>query len=418
MQAMDLFPVTTRQALKFTTVEIAPYSMSVRDGPLTRILTMETQLSREALRICTCGEELKTRDLHFMMAFLGPVMSILGDAPGNNRRAVWVIHRVSKEAFVPSSKRPLDALTAVESLETPLPCITENSYLLTCFNGDIVDRDSHRMNMSRTNTMLHKYEGASELTLTRANDGWLTLQERTYVPGAELVRSTALNMGLKCRCRTKGVRLAGCAKRHSFGPFVTEIDGTLMGASSADSDAGLKTLDLDVLRLPPVGDERMITLLESIFSGQETDMHTQVAAVASALDCVPKGSLSLSDGPVSKYRSAGAFVWNNLMADKLLFLGVEARLQPWAMLLPCIIAGMGRAGEGPEQETVAYALLDQIRRTVEARLILDQSAMDRALEGKERSSSTPQSPLVVSRKRVLDVGNPALLSKKRGSGDA
>lgn len=389
---MDLFPDTARMVLQDTTKEIAPAALLVQDGPLIRTLTMESQLSREALRICSCGEGPQAQDLQFLLAFRGPVLNILGDASATTEGAVWVIHHVSgmrtrsAEASVYLSKTLLyDA--AADSPESCPPCITEDSYILSCFSGDITDRDRSRSTTSRMNAILHKCEGASELTLTRACDGWLILQERVLVPGAGLIRSTSLNMGLKCRCRAKGVRLAGSAKRHSSGPFVIEVEGTLMGANSSDADSGLKTLDLDVLRMPPVGDERMISLLESIFSGQGMDMHT--------LD-----ALSLPGSSTSKYRSAGAFVWNNLMADKLVFVGVEARLQPWAMLLPSVIAAMG-TGAGPEQEVVAYALLDQVRRAVEACLIRDQAAMDVAYKGEQGRSEAPP-PLVVSRKRIRD----------------
>jgi hypothetical protein len=412
LQAMDLFPDTARMALEDTTKEIAPSSLSVKDGQLQRTLTMESQLSREALRICSCGEEPGAQDLQFLLAFRGPVLNILGNAPANTAGAVWVIHHVSKmrtrsaEASAsPSTSLSLLDADAAHSPESAAPCITDNSYILSCYTGDIVDRDRSRATVSRMNAMLHKCEGASELTLTRGNDGWLTLQETTLVPVAGLIRSTSLNMGLKCRCRAMGVRLAGSAKRHSSGPFVIEIEGTLMGANSADSNLGLKPLDSDVLRMPPVGDERMISLLESIFSGQGMDMHTLAADIPIAQDCPPTGQLSLPSRSISKYRPAGAFVWNNLLASKLVFVGVEARLQPYAMLLPSVIAAMG-TGAGPEQEVVAYALLDQVRRAVEACLIRDQAAMDMARRGEQGRSVAPRSALVVSRKRIRDTGNP------------
>lgn len=408
LQAVNLFPDTTRKALEDTTREIAPASLSVKDGQLHRTLSMESQLSREALRVCSCGEEPRAQDLRFLLAFRGPVLNILGDTPANTAGAVWVIHHVSRiatgatEALVLPSKSLLDA-AAAHSPESFLPCITEDSYILSCFSGDIIDRDRARTTISRMNAMLHKCEEASELTLTRASDGWLTLQERTLVPGAGLARSTSLNMGLKCRCRAKGVRLAGSAKRHSSGPFVIEIDSTLMGANSADANSSLKTLDSDVLRMPPVGDERMISLLETIFSGKGVDMHKLDADIPIKWGCTQTDQLSLpcKSTSASKYRYAGAFVWNNLMAGKLVFLGVEARLQPWAMLLPSVIAAMGpEPGTGTEQEAVAYALLDQVRRAVEACLVRDQAAVDRVLRGEQGRVVSPQPPVVVSRKRI------------------
>jgi hypothetical protein len=409
---MDLFPDTARKALEDTTREIAPASLSVKDGQVQRILTMESQLSREALRICTCGEEPRAQDLQFLMAFRGPVLNILGNAPANTTGAVWVIHHISKmrsqsaeASSLPSKSLSLLDADSAYSADSAAPCITGDSYILSCYSGDITDRDRTRTTVSRMNAMLHKCEGAFELTLTRGNDGWLTLQERTFVPGAGLTRSTSLNMGLKCRCRAMGVRLAGSAKRHSSGPFVIEIDGTLMGANSADVNSGLKSLDSDVLRMPPVGDERMISLLESIFSGQGIELHTLAADIPIAHDCPPRGQLSLPSRSVSKYRPAGAFVWNNLLAGKLVFAGVEARLQPYAMLLPSVIAAMG-TGAGAEQEAVAYALLDQVRRAVEACLIRDQATMDMALKGEQGISVAPQPPLVVSRKRIRFPGNP------------
>ena len=56
-----------------------------------------------------------------------------------------------------------------------------------------------------------------------------------------------------------------------------------------------------------------------------------------------------------------------------MFAGVEARLTPWALLLPSVVASMAvaeGAEVGEEVEATALALLDQARRTVEACLSL------------------------------------------------
>ena len=45
-----------------------------------------------------------------------------------------------------------------------------------------------------------------------------------------LLRSTSSCQGMKLRCGARGVSLGGFALRHSYGPFVTEVEGNLLGA--------------------------------------------------------------------------------------------------------------------------------------------------------------------------------------------
>ena len=300
----------------------------------------------------------------------------------------------------------------------------ENTYLLSCFSSTICDRDSARNKYRRMSTMIYKFESDSDLCITRADDGYMTLQERTYIPLSHvLTQSCSINAGMKLRCRARGVSLAGSAKKHSYGPYFIEINGRTVGFTSKGGrdKAALTTA---IVRMPPIGDSRMISLLESLFAGNEidfdcNDLKTQrfttsvIAEIAltnsqknntktltmgtedpsggpggasSLLEQGPPSGASSeslltrsphprlpSGGPAGPYRAAAAFAWNNLLGGKIVFAGVEARLTPWALLLPSVVASMAvaeGAEVGEEVEATALALLDQARRTVEACLSL------------------------------------------------
>ena len=382
MEAVKCFPKTSRLILRDTTMAItaAPTSFEDSTGRLQH-RSMERQLARHALRMCTCGDAPLSQDIKFVLAFKGKNLQIgaptsasavskAGGTASCSPEIVWVVHQVT------------------ERINGSWECITGKSYLLSCFSkegADQIGMDSQDQ-CRRMSTMLFKYEADAELTITRTDDGWLTLHERTFIAaGAVLAHSTSINAGMKCRCRARGVSLAGSARNHSYGPFVVEIKKQIMGCSmKCGRNKG--ALDTDVLWMPPVGDERMIRLLDALFSGIEIDFD------AVGRDFFSSSSPS-SSGTVSKHRAAAAFVWNNLLGGKMLFAGVEARLQPWALLLPSLTASM--TGPQKVREVAALALLDQMRRTVEAYLLLERGSLIRG-----------QLPSFISRDSIVELRCP------------
>lgn len=381
MRAVKFFPKTSRLVLRETTAAItaAPTSFVDSTGRAEH-RSMERQLARYALRICTCGEELQPQDLKFVLAFTGQVVRTRGFAPAivasksivaataatapSSSEIVWVVHQVA------------------DGTKRSWKCITEQSYLLSCFSKQAAGLNRPREKCRRMSTMLFKFEEAAELTITRADDGWMTLQERTFIAaGGVLAHSTSINAGMKCRCRARGVSLSGSAKNHSYGPFVVEIKEHIMGCAVKNSRVKA-ALSADVIRMPPVGDKRMIRLLDALFSGSEVNFDTLVDELSLAT--------TSPSSPVSTHRATAAFVWNNLLGGKILFAGVEARLQPWALLLPSLTANM--TGPQRDREVAALVLLDQMRRTVEACL------------QKERGCYTAEGcPSMISRETVKEL---------------
>jgi hypothetical protein len=398
LQTVELFPLTFRLALGQTTRSIATMGSTVSDGK-GHMLRMEQQLARGSMRMCTCGEEPQPQDMEFIMAFKGMGLSFAQDQQSGidpafgSSPTMWAIHRISSRGG--------------KAIRRDNPrqwrCITEDSYLLSCFNVNQNEKGSNQISdvNSRMNIMMFKFQDLGELTITRANDGWLTFQERTFTPGCGsrgLVRSTSTSGGMKCRCRARGVAIAGSAKRHGYGPYVTEIDGRLKGCvmkgKRKESD-----LSVDILRMPPVGDKTMISLLEAIFSGKELGFQAaqllideRIASKQAQLDRLsPPDLQSLLHGSSSSLTSedqngncaAAAFVWNNLLGGNLLFCGVEARLQPWAMILPAVTNFLRLE----DRDIDAMALLDKVRRTVEACILWDDKRI--AIGNKNEAEALP-----------------------------
>ena len=362
MEAVKFFPKTSRLIMRDTTIAITAPPTSFKDSTgQIQHRSMEHQLARHALRMCTCGDAPRSQDIKFVLAFKGQNVQIGASTSASavskaeetasstafcSSEIIWVVHQVT------------------ERINGSWECITGNSYLLSCFSKKVADQEDSQDQSRRMCTILFKYEADAELTITRSDDGWLTLNERTFITeGAVLAQSTSINAGMKCRCRARGVSLAGSARNHSYGPFVVEIEGQIMGCSMKGG-RNKAELDTDVFWMPPVGDERMIRLLEALFSGVEIDFDV----VGSDFSL----SSPSSSHTVSNHRAAAAFVWNNLLGGKMLFAGVEARLQPWALLLPSLTASM--IGPQMVREVAAFALLDQMRRTVEACLQSDRGS--------------------------------------------
>jgi hypothetical protein len=304
------------------------------------------------MRICTCGEETKPEDISFVMAFKGMFLNFSHDANngGSNTpiESIWTIHKVPSRDI--HQRRGNGKYSSRR-----WKCVTDGSYLLSCFS--LQDKKRSNSSNGHMNMMIFKYEDDAELLITRANDGWLTYQERTFVPGLGsegLTRSTSVCGGMKCRCRARGVDLIGFAKRHSFGSFVTEQDGSLMGCITNGKKFKAK-LSADVLRMPSVGNEEMINMLGFFFSGK---------------DCLQLNFEEIADIH-PRHREAALFVWNNLMGGKLLFAGLEARLQPWAMMLPAITTS------DVEMDRVlgAAAQLDKMRRIMEHYILQNQNEL-------------------------------------------
>ena len=382
----------------------------------THALTMELQLSRYVMRMCTCGAGPRPSDLTFLLAFKGADCSFkyevaavtnLSRAPSHG--SVWVIHYVS------GRRRRREGQKDLKGNEMHCPCITENCYVLSSFKAVPsvhVDIDTP---YERVNAVIYKYEDSSELTITRANDGWMTLQERTFIStpdsgegAGQLVQSTSANMGMKIRCSAKGVQLSGAARNHCFGPCVSESNGIIanslsthsrMATDDASKDTGMNIAGFESILMPPVQCERMISLLESLFAGKELDLSSTFSSTKNGKDSIgweelvsagspsPSSMATTDDARLhpSRHRKAAEFAWNNLMGGKLMFLGLEARLQPWAMLVPAVLAAIrgsddwygpgkdnGDRTDNAQQVAGAYALLDQVRRSVEAYLIRDR----------------------------------------------
>ena len=312
---------------------------------------------------------------------------------------------------------------------------------------------------------LYKFEISSELCIIRASSGCLTLQERTLVPGSTYVtQSTSLVSTKRCRCSVDGTRLAGFARAHCCGPFVVEIDGTLIGSSStylseetesksetridSESETGSESvpktgkrkrkrdaIESDVLRYPPVGDERMISLLEGLFSGRNLDLHSntssdpQIVTDSSSTSSTSSilsdtvgvdstsgsGSSSRSDAvsgfgsdfvsgvSSERHRTAAAFVYNNFIGGSLMFADYSVDVLPWSLLLPTVNVCRGLKegeGEGEGNRVIAMALLDHARRCVEAYVITDHANGRTAPS--HQYGERPTVPLFVSRKGILD----------------
>jgi hypothetical protein len=421
-----MFPATTKKCLQLTTRPIipTPVLMTGTAGD-SHALTIELQLSRDVLRLCTCGAGPRPSDLTFLLAFTGAdfgfkyeaeAVTNLSRTPSHG--SVWVIHHVS------GKRKRREGNKDLKGGEMHCACITENCYVLSSFTVEPAVHDDADTPYPRMNAVIYKYEDSSELTITRANDGWMTLQERTFLsaPGSDegagrLVQSTSANMGMKIRCSAKGVQLSGAARNHCFGPCVSASNGIIANTLSTHSHMAIddvsKDTNMDIagfesILMPPVQCERMISLLESLFAGKELDLSSTPSAKNGEdsigwEEPVPAGSSSsmvtTEDALLhpGRHRKAAEFAWNNLMGGKLMFLGLEARLQPWAMLVPAVLAAMrgsddwyapgkdnGSRTDNAQQIAGAYALLDQVRRSVEACLIRDRYQDQEAILGAKR----------------------------------
>ena len=419
LEAVQLFPATTRKSLQLTTRALAPSATLIKNpaAGTTRAFSMERQLSRDVMRMCTCGAGPKPSDLTFLLAFDGAdigfeyeaaAAAVTDPSAASLKGSIWVLHQVSgkrKRRGHGVMQGSQSSQIAVKSDEVHCPCITENCYVLSCFSGEAPFHDDIDTRYARMNAVIYKFEHSSELTITRASDGWMTLQEKAFLstpdmsegPG-RLVQSTSANTGMKMRCSAKGVQLLGSAERHSFGPCVNESNGVIVDSTSTKSrmemsdvstDTGTHLSSSESILMPPVQCERMISLLESLFAGKELDLSSSFSSSSSTNgdeSIIWQDSMSIDNSSAfatplhedclqsSRHRRAAEFAWNNFMGGRLMFLGVEARLQPWAMLVPSVMAAIGdRDGmTNAQQVTGAYALLDQVRRSVEAHLIKDR----------------------------------------------
>ena len=412
LEAVQFFPATTRKSLQLTTRALAPAATLIKNPATgtTRAFSMERQLSRDVMRMCTCGTGPKPSDLTFLLAFTGAdigfeyeAAAAIDPSTASPKGSIWVLHQVSgkrKKRGLGVMQGSQSSQIAVKSDEVHCPCITENCYVLSCFSGEAPFHDDIDTRYARMNAVIYKFEHSSELTITRASDGWMTLQENTFLSTPDnsdgfgrLVQSTSANTGMKIRCSAKGVQLSGSAERHSFGPCIHESNGVIVDSTSTKShmemndvstDTGTHSTSSESILMPPVQCERMISLLESLFAGRELDLSSSSSSPSTNgnKSIIWQGSMSIenSSGTAtlheaclspSRHRRAAEFAWNNFMGGRLMFLGVEARLQPWAMLVPGVMAAMGdRDGmTNAQQVTGAYALLDQVRRSVEAYLI-------------------------------------------------
>lgn len=389
-------------------------------------LTMELQLSRDVMRLCTCGAGPRPSDLTFLLAFTGAdfgfkyeasAVTNLSRTPSHG--SVWVIHHVS------GKRKRREGNKDLKGDEMHCACITENCSVLSSFTVEPAVHDDADTPYPRMNAVIYKYEDSSELTITRANDGWMTLQERSFLgthgsgEGAgQLVQSTSANMGMKFRCSAKGVQLPGAARNHCFGPCVSESNGIIVNTLSTHShmasydvstDSGMDITGFKSILMPPVQCERMISLLQSLFTGKELDLSSTSSSAKIGRDSIgwvepvlagsPSSMTTTEDARLhpSRHRKAAEFAWNNFMGGKLMFLGLEARLQPWAMLVPAVLAAMrggddcyapgkdnGGRTDNAQQVAGAYALLDQVRRSVEACMIRDRHQDQEAMLGAKR----------------------------------
>ena len=114
-----------------------------------------------------------------------------------------------------------------------------------------------------------------------------------------------------------------------------------------------------VLRLPPVGDERMIGILERLLNGQRLHVNKLTdtkgdpsAGVGAAYPSLDEDQESLwkpgppppvpttgtgatkapTPSPQPDRRGMARFVWNNFFGGRLLFAAPGAKFQPWHVL--------------------------------------------------------------------------------------
>ena len=165
---------------------------------------------------------------------------------------VWLLHKIHRD-------------------ESRL-CALSNTYLLSCYRTQgnaAASTGSHAQPprvLDDNGLVLLKFAESAELSITRACSGYLllqvtdsstlsfllmslslvlmllrvafsltSLQERSFVSGQGpqgLLRSTSSCQGMKLRCGARGVSLGGFALRHSYGAFVTEVEGNLIGAET------------------------------------------------------------------------------------------------------------------------------------------------------------------------------------------
>ena len=430
--------------------------------------SIETELSRVVKSMCTCERETDSADLTFVLAFKGAAIKFDLDSEEKARPGVpvWVVHRVRKRKGVKDGgvlkvKGRVSTAAVTEGVAPAQECIAEDSFILSCVGSPdkhIISEEETGDIHSSISVALYKFEHSSELCITRASSGCLTMQERTLVPGSTyLTQSTSLSTK-KIRCSVDGATLAGSARAHCCGPFVLEIDGTLMGSSAVYVPKGTvmdtandnenenetrtetaivtgkrkrEAIDSDVLRFPPIGDERMISLLAALFSGKNLDLHSRNSShdrigmdtssssftdtqgtdsnttSESEVGCV-SGSDPVSglDALSDRHRTAAAFVYNNFMGGSLLFSDYSVGVLPWSVILPTVSlnGGVGEAvGEGDGDRVIAMALLDHARRCVEACVISDHATGRTAPHQLQlQHGERPTLPLFVSRRGILD----------------
>jgi hypothetical protein len=250
------------------------------------------------------------------------------------------------------------------------PCLTDDSFIVHCIHvdsdtvfgdGDVKADGVLRFSESAT---IYKFEDWAELAISRGADGWLTFDERVYIAALRcLSASSSSNGGMKCRCRArKGHVNPGCisgsALKYAFGPFVTELCGRGIPLGAMVKFKRVKDSPVrDAFRMPAVGDQGMIDLVEKALHQVLVDAKTEA---------------EVEVGHETRMKWARS-VWNNLFGGRLMFAGVEARLERWSMLLPSSASAstsLSQSLSPPQSRSGAYifTVMDYVRREIEAEL--------------------------------------------------
>ena len=341
---------------------------------------VDSTLARSSLRFCTCGSSSRSQSLE-------PVLFVKGSGTAfesqNTKQdsSGWFVYRV------PGTKR-------IKCRNWS--CITDDSFVMVCLNDS---NRNLRQQLATHAVTIFKFDEKSDLTVTRASNGWLLFQERTYIAQANTIcYSVSVNSGMKCRCRARSGPLTGTALRHAFGPYVCELSGSSLGfASKYRRVKGDTKENVTAVRMPPVGDAAMIKLLADMLNNQST---------ANSSRAVDLEQLIALGG--DHLRSA-SMIWNNFFGGRFMLMGIESALQPWLAI-----------GRG---DPAGMVMFEAVRRCVEGCLLSkyeNSTAVEEEKIGRDRSFGEHNGRRVVKnalRSSIFKVHSRFLgLSNRRGGG--
>jgi hypothetical protein len=338
LRTIEVLPRTSGKSLQRVSQALVPQGLP-------------RHLAQRTLRICTCGEAIQTDDLELCLAFESAALTLTSSTTSTSMLSTSTASVTeSTSAVSPSSSTAIWTVFKVSSnarrqcnsgAERRWPCLTDDSFVLSCSRPGDGNSDGGSSGSGFSDSaVIFRYEDWAELTVSRGEDGWLALEERVYIAALRcLSHSASANAGLRCRCRARRGHvapgcIAGSALKHAFGPFATALRGTVLGAAVKYKRVK-GTAAADVIRMPAVGDPKMIALLGRAFN-RVLDTSAALPGQQSQLIPSQSASASNSEEPIERqWERAAKFVWNNLFGGRMMFAGVEARLDRWSLLLPC-----------------------------------------------------------------------------------